>query len=115
MAVNEIAIAAERKVDYPDRRAYIEGIKYYLRRIKSRKAVVEDESLYRRVHKFAEALKVFDRMDSDSELFEMDDIFGTFYPDGTLDEKFIEMGLQICFDSISEYLLRLKKLYRIGD
>ena len=115
MAENEIAVVKRELEEYPERRAYIEGIKYYLRRIKSRKGIVHDRDLYQHVQKFNEALKLFEKSDTDGELYEMDAIFDTFYPEGQIDKRLDQMNLNLAFDSISEYLMRLKKMYRIGS
>ena len=113
MAENEIAVIKKELEEYPDRRAYIEGIKYYMRRIKARKGIVNDRQLYKNVKKFWDALKLFEKSNTDGEIYEMDSIFDTFYPEGQLDRRLDQMNLNLCFDSISEYLMRLKKMYGI--
>ena len=114
MAENEITVIKRELEEYPERRAYIEGIKYYLRRIRTRKGIVNDRELYKRVQKFAEALKLFEKSNTDGELYELDSIFDGFYPEGQIDKRLDLMNLNLAFDSISEYLMRLKKMYHLG-
>ncbi len=113
MAENEIVVVRKELPEYPEKRAYIEGIKYYLRRIKSRKGIIQDKDLYARVAEFSDALKLFDKSDADGELIEMDAIFDSFYPDGQIDKRLDQMNLNLAFDSISEYLMRIKKMFNI--
>ena len=106
--VFDIATARE---EYSDERAYCEGSKYYLKRVKKNKGFAMDRDLKDRVKKFDEAFQSFMQLHASGELYEMEEFFGRFYPDGVLDKKLVDFGLKLEFDSISEYLMNLKKIY----
>ncbi len=111
MQENEVFDLKGAKETYSEKRAYIEGIKYYFKKITKSKGILVDEDLAAKVKAFGEAFNLFREMDSSGELFEMDEIFGRFYPDGNIDPRLITLHLQLAFDSISEYMMHLKKMY----
>ena len=104
----DISVAKE---EYSEERAYCEGIKYYLKRVKKNKGVAMEHSLNDTLKKFEEAFLTFMQTHSSGELYEMEEFFDRFYPDGVLDKKLQDFGLKLEFDSISEYLMNLKKIY----
>ena len=107
----ELFDISSAKAEYSDERAYCEGIKYYLKRIKKNKGVVMNAEIMDRVKKFDESFRSFMETHTSGVLYEMEEFFGRFYPDGVLDQRLNDFGLKLEFDSISEYLMNLKKIY----
>ncbi len=99
------------KQEYSEERAYCEGIQYYLKRVKKNKGVSMDSELKGKIRKFDEAFQSFMERHTSGEIYEMEEFFGRFYPEGVLEQKLQDFGLKLEFDSISEYLMNLKKIY----
>lgn len=108
-------LAGVRKnLEYDDKKAYIEGIKYYYGLITEERAVRADRGYYPVLKEFGEALRRFEKTEDAEQLKKMSDLFGKFFPDGNISMLFVSLGLTFAFDGISEYLMHLKKLYHVS-
>ena len=101
------------KDKYSETKACSDGILYYYNKIAVRIIANPDSEFADTLAKFGSVLTEFRQNEDQKSIKEMDEIFDKFYPNGQLAMEFISHDLRYAFDGISEYLMRLKKMYML--
>lgn len=106
---------ARQKYDYDDKKAYIEGIKYYYGIMNSERAIRVDRGYYPVLKEFGEKLRNFEKYENSEDLKAMSDLLKNFFPDGNVSMLFVSVGVTFALDGISEYMMHLKKLFLVRE
>lgn len=96
---------------YSEKKAYLEGVKYYSGLVADVQSVRKSETYYPVLRDFRKTLKEFEQTEDPELLKKLSELLQSFFPNGNLAELFVSLNLEFAFDGISEYLMHLKKLY----